>query len=271
MTYRFSGRVAVITGAGSGIGRALAIALARRGCALALVDRDAAGLQATAAEASQGVVTISTHVLDVTDRAATTALPDAVLAAHGRVDLLVNNAGVALGGTFEQVSESDFDWLLDINFHAVVRLTRAFLPHLRRSDEARLVNLSSVYGLISPPGQAAYSASKFAVRGFSNALRHELAGTTVGVSVVHPGGVATAIARHARSPQGVPAAQVQQHRERAQKMLRMPPDRAAEIIVRGLEHRRARILVGGDAVVVALLERLWPVGYWRVMARLLPA
>lgn len=239
MTYSFTGRVALITGAGSGIGRALALALAQRGCALALADRDAAGLQATAAEAARGVITVSTHVLDVTDRAALAALPDAVMANHGRLDLLVNNAGVALGGTFEQVSEADFDWLLDINFHAVVRLTRACLPHLRRRDEARIVNVSSVYGLISPPGQAAYSASKFAVRGFSNALRHELAGSNVGVSVVHPGGVATAIARSARVPV--------------------------------VERRRERILVGGDAVFVALLERLWPVHYWRVMSRLLPS
>ena len=131
------------------------------------------------------------------------ALPARVRAAHGRADLLINNAGVALAGTFDQVSESDFDWLMEINFHAVVRMTRAFLPQLRASDDARIVNVSSVFGLISPPGQCAYCASKFAVRGFSNSLRHELAGTRVGVSVVHPGGVATAIARNARAAQAM--------------------------------------------------------------------
>src|SRR5918993_1406636 len=124
--------------------------------------------------------------MDVADRAAVAALPAAVLAAHGRVDLLVNNAGVALGGTFEQVSEADFDWLMAINFDAVVRLTRAFLPLLRASDDARIVNVSSIYGIVAPPGQTAYSASKFALRGFSTALRYELAGTPVGVTIVHP-------------------------------------------------------------------------------------
>jgi short-subunit dehydrogenase len=188
--------------------------------------------------------------------------------AHGRVDLLINNAGVALGGNFDQVSEADFDWLMEINFHAVVRLTRAFLPLLRTSDDARIVNLSSVFGLISPPGQCAYSASKFAVRGFSNALRLELAGTRVGVSVVHPGGVATAIARNARIAASVPADERRVRLELAEKMLRMAPDKAGEIIVRGVEKRRARILVGNDALIISLLERLAPVSYWRVLQSL---
>ena len=192
------GRVAVVTGAGSGIGRGISLALARRGCHLALADIDGAGMAETALQAAALGVTTSRHAIDVAERAAVAALPEAVRAAHGRIDLLVNNAGVALGGTFEQVSETDFDWLMAINFDAVVRMTRAFLPLLHTSDDARIVNVSSVYGLISPPGQSAYSASKFAVRGFSNALRHELAGTRIGVTVVHPGGVATAIIRSAR-------------------------------------------------------------------------
>ena len=184
--------------------------------------------------------------------------------------MLVNNAGVALGGAFEQVSEADFDWLMAINFEAVVRMTRAFLPLLRESDEARIVNVSSVYGLISPPGQSAYSASKFAVRGFSNALRHELEGTRVGVTVAHPGGVATAIARNARVPAGVAPAEIAARRALSEKMLRMDPARAGEIIVGAVERRRARVLVGNDAVIVAVLERLAPVRYWRLLARLLP-
>jgi NAD(P)-dependent dehydrogenase (short-subunit alcohol dehydrogenase family) len=265
------GRVAVLTGAASGIGRATAQALARRGCALALADLDEDGL-ALVADACEALgVRTSRHRLDVASREAVAALPEAVRALHGRVDLLVNNAGVALGGTFEQVSEADFDWLFEINFHGVVRMTRAFLPLLRASDDARIVNLSSLYGLVSPPGQAAYSASKFAVRGFSNALRHELAGTRVGVTVVHPGGIATAIARNARVAAGATPEQIAQGRERAQKLLTMPPERAAEIIVRGVEARRARVLVGTDAKVVALLERLAPVGYWRVLERALGA
>jgi short-subunit dehydrogenase len=237
----FKGRVTVITGAGGGIGRAIALCVARRGGHLALADIDEGGLAQTVTQAA---------------------------AAHDRVDVLINNAGVALGGYFDLVSEVDFDWLMEINFHAVVRMTRAFLPLLRTSDDARIVNLSSVFGLISPPGQCAYSASKFAVRGFSNALRFELAGTCVGVTVVHPGGVATAIARNARIAAAVPADERRHRLELAEKMLRMPPEKAGEIIVRGVEKRRARILVGRDAVFISLLERLAPVSYWRVMQSL---
>jgi short-subunit dehydrogenase len=263
------GRVAVVTGAGSGIGRGVALALARRRCHLALVDIDAAGLAETATRVEALDVRGSRHAMDVTDRGAVAALPEIVRAAHGRIDLLVNNAGVAVGGTFEQVSEADFDWLMSINFDAVVRMTRAFLPLLHTSDDARIVNVSSVYGLISPPGQTAYSASKFAVRGFSNALRHELEGTRVGVTVAHPGGVATAIARSARAPAGVTAAEVAERVAAAERMLRMAPARAGEIIVGAAERRRARELVGGDAVFIAALERLAPVRYWPVLARLL--
>ena len=262
-----SNRVAVLTGAGGGIGRATALALARRHCHLALADIDAAGLAETAALLANLGVRITTHPLDVADREAVRALPGRVLEAHKRVDLLINNAGVALGGSFEQVSEEDFDWLMDINFNGVVRMTRAFLPLLRRSDEARIVNVSSIYGIVSPPGQAAYSASKFAVRGFSNALRHELEGSTVAVSVVHPGGVATGIARNARVPADTPAQEIAQGRAQAEKLLRLAPAAAGEIIARGIEERRSRILVGTDAKVVSILERLSPVNYWRILKK----
>jgi short-subunit dehydrogenase len=261
-------RVAVVSGAGGGIGRAIALALARRGCHLGLCDIDVAGLDDVARQATALGVRCSSHRLDVADRAAVASLPAEVLAAHGAVHLLVNNAGVALGGTFEQVSEADFDWLMEINFHGLVRMTRAFMPHLRRADQARVVNLSSLYGLVSPPGQAAYSASKFAVRGFSNALRHELAGSSVGVSVVHPGGVATSIAKSARIAAGVGAEEIAAARKRVDRMLRMPPERAGEIIVRGVERNAARILVGSDAKIVSLLERLMPISYWRLLAPL---
>jgi NAD(P)-dependent dehydrogenase (short-subunit alcohol dehydrogenase family) len=258
-------RVTVITGAGSGIGRGVALCVARRGGHLALADIDETGLSQTLTQAASAGVRVSGHRLDVTDRDAVAALPAEVLGVHGRVDLLINNAGVALGGNFDLVSEADFDWLMEINFHAVVRMTRAFLPLLRASDDARIVNLSSVFGLIAPPGQCAYSASKFAVRGFSNSLRHELAGTRVGVTVVHPGGVATAIARNARIADGVPAEERRLRLELTEKMLRMPADKAGEIIVRGVEKRRARILVGNDAIFISLIERLAPVSYWRIL------
>ena len=162
---QLKGRAAIITGAASGIGRALAHALARRGCHLALADVNMAGLEETAQRAATGV-RITRHSLDVGDAQAIAAFPDLVRAEHGRVDLLVNNAGVALGGTFEQIDEAEFDWLLAINFFGAVRMTRAFLPMLKASDDARIVNISSIFGIIAPPGQTAYCASKFAVRGF---------------------------------------------------------------------------------------------------------
>jgi short-subunit dehydrogenase len=260
-------QVAVITGAGSGIGQALAQTLARRGCHLALADVNATNLQTTADLLAGYKVKVSQHVLDVADRAAVAALPAAVLAAHDHVDLLVNNAGVALSGTFEQTSEADFDWLMDINFHGLVRMTRAFLPLLRQRPRARIVNISSLFGLISPPGQSAYSASKFAVRGFSNALRLELEKTKVGVTVVHPGGIATAIARSARVSDKISAEEGAKQQAMARKMLRMPADRAAEAIVRAIERDQARVLVGLDAKILALLERLVPVHYWRLLER----
>jgi len=275
-------RTAVITGSASGIGRAIAVSLARRGCSLALADVNDAGLSETARMAQlahrdptnqtapRTAPRISQHHLDVADRGAVAALPQTVSAAHPGVDILVNNAGVAIGGTFEAVSEEDFEWLFEINFWGVVRMTRAFLPLLRKSDDARVVNLSSIYGLISPPGETAYSASKFAVRGFSNSLRHELAGSKVGVTVVHPGGVATSIADSARVPKDMPPEEVAHRKALAKKVLRMPPAAAGEIIVQGIERRSARVLVGNDAKFLAFLERLAPISYWKIFSRLIP-
>jgi NAD(P)-dependent dehydrogenase (short-subunit alcohol dehydrogenase family) len=275
-------RTAVITGAGSGIGRAIAVSLARRGCNLALADVSDAGLSETArmAETTQTVpakhsaprsaLRISQHHLDVADRRAVAAFPQVVIAAHPGVDILVNNAGVAVGGMFEAVSEEDFEWLFEINFWGVVRMTRAFLPLLRKSDDARVVNLSSIYGIISPPGETSYSASKFAVRGFSNSLRHELAGSNVGVTVVHPGGIATSIADNARVPKDMPPQEIARRRALAKKALTMPPATAGEIIVRGIERGSARVLVGNDAKFLAILERLAPIAYWRIFMRFLP-
>ena len=261
--------VAVVTGAASGIGAALAVALARRGMRLALVDRNAAGLEATAAQVRAPGRVASTHLLDLTDLAATAALPAAVLAEHGRVSVLVNNAGVALGGMFEQVAPEDFDWLMAINFHAPVRLARAFLPLLAREPAAQLVNVSSIFGIIAPPGQTAYAASKFALRGFSEALRHELqmTGSSVGVTLVHPGGVRTAIADSARLAPGLDAAEVARHREEWRGLLAMPAETAGERIARGIERREMRVLVGTDAIGAAWLQRLLPVSYWKHVAR----
>jgi NADP-dependent 3-hydroxy acid dehydrogenase YdfG len=265
-----NGKVAVITGAASGIGRALACSLAGRGCHVALADIDEAGLEETALLLGNAVA-VSRHRLDVSDRQAITAFPQAVIERHGHVDVLVNNAGVALMGTFEQVDEADFDWLLAINFHGVVRLTRAFLPHLKARPAAQLVNLSSLFGLIAPSGQAAYSASKFAVRGFSEALRHELAAqnSTLGVTVVHPGGVKTSIAINARPAAAIDPGQQAKMQKRFARGLTMTPERAAEIIASAIERRRPRVLVGADAKLLSVAERLMPVNYWGLISRLL--
>lgn len=271
IVLKLKGRTAVVTGAAGGIGRAIAVSLARRGCHLALADIDDAALARTAAETrgnqAQDNIRVSRHHLDVSDRAAVSALPTQVTAEHGGVDFLVNNAGVALGGNFLEVAESDFDWLFGINFWGVVQMTRAFLPLLQKSEEARLVNISSLFGLIAPPGQTAYCASKFAIRGFSEALRHELAGTRIGVTVVHPGGVATSIAKNARLPSSLSEEELAKRRKFFDSVLTMPPETAGEIIVRGVENRKPRILVGRDAKYAALVERLMPVTYWNWLGR----
>ena len=267
---RLEGRTAVITGAASGIGRAIAVSLARRGCHLALADVDEAGMTGTEDLVRAHGVRVTRHRLDVADRAEVAGFPARVAAEHPNhpgVDLLVNNAGVAVGGTFEQVSDEDFEWLFEINFWGVVRMTRAFLPLLRASEDARVVNLSSVYGLVAPPEQTAYSASKFAVRGFSEALRHELEGSGIGVSLVHPGGVATSIVKNARVPAGVTEDEIVRRHEKYRKLLRLPPEIAGETIVRGIERRQSRILIGSDAKVISVISRLWPVSYWKVLVR----
>jgi NAD(P)-dependent dehydrogenase (short-subunit alcohol dehydrogenase family) len=264
---KLQGRTGVVTGAASGIGRAIALSLAKRGCHLALADIDDDGLQRSAAKLITNEVRVSRHHLDVADAGAVAAFAARVTAEHAGVDILVNNAGAALGGTFEQVAEADFEWLFAINFWGVLRMTRAFLPLLHQSEEARIVNLSSLFGLIAPPGQTAYCASKFAVRGFSESLRHELSHTNIGVTVVHPGGVATSIAENARMAQSLSADEVAERRERAKAFLRLPPEVAGEVIVRGIENRRARVLVGGDAKMMAIVERLMPVKYWNWLGR----
>jgi short-subunit dehydrogenase len=263
------GGVAVITGAASGNGAALAVELARRGMHLALVDRNAAGLEQVAGRAREAGATVSTHAMDVADNAAVAALPASVLAVHRRVTVLVNNAGVALGGLFEQVAAEDFDWLMDINFGATVRLTRAFLPVLAREPAAQLANVSSIFGIVAPPGQTAYAASKFAVRGFSESLRHELqmAGSPVGVTIVHPGGVRTAISENARLSRDLDEADVARERANWRSLLALDPAVAARTIADGIERRTPRVLVGNDAKGAALVQRLFPVAYWKHIAR----
>lgn len=271
--YVYAGGVAVLTGAASGIGQALAHGLAARGSHLALIDRDGPGLERVAAAigARCPALRVTAHTCDLAHTGGIPGLADEVLRAHGRVTLLVNNAGVALGGTFEQVTPEQFGRVLAVNFGATVALCRALLPALRSSLGGQIVNLSSLYGIIGPPGQAAYSASKFAVRGFSEALRHELAPHGIGVTVVHPGGIRTNIARHAEAAPGVSPAEIEAGRRAQDRLLRLPPEQAAGIILRATERRAPRVLVGSDARAVDLLARLVPGDYWGVLGRLFRA
>ena len=266
MKLDLRGGVAVVTGAASGIGRATALALARRGCAVALADRDAAGLAAAAAEARALGVAVTEQVLDVADAAAVAALPEAVLAAHGRVTVLVNAAGVSLLGRFDQVTMDEFRWLVEINLFGTVGMTKAFLPALQRERAAQIVTISSLFGILAPAEQTAYVASKFAVRGFSESLRHELEGTSVGVTVVHPGGVATAIARNARVAAAVDAAAEAGKMARFERtFLKTDPAIVGEAIAQAVEKRKPRLLVADGARAGAALQRLMPVSYWRLL------
>ena len=267
MAFPLKGATVVVTGAAGGIGAALALNLARRGAHLALVDRDAQGLDKVAEAARQAGVKVSTHVLDVSNRAALESLPEAVLAEHDRVTVLVNNAGVALAGDFADVSIADFEWLFDINFWAPVRLTKAFMYVLTREPAAHIVNVSSLFGIIAPPGQAAYCAAKFALRGFSESLRHELDGTSVSLTVVHPGGIRTQIANSARIPQGIDPVAARAQMQEFNKLLRTAPEDAAEQIARAIEQRAKRLLIGSDARMAERLQRLFPVTYWKYISR----
>jgi NAD(P)-dependent dehydrogenase (short-subunit alcohol dehydrogenase family) len=260
--------VAVVTGAGSGIGRALAQRLAEAGSALAIADVDEAGLTQTTELIGSKKALVTTHVVDVAEEAGVSAFAEEVSKKHGRVTLLINNAGVALEGTFEEISLDDFRWLININFWGVVYGVRYFLPMLKREERAHIVNISSVFGLIAPPGQPAYSASKFAVRGFTECLRHELAGTPVQVSCVHPGGIKTAIARRARVGAGVKRTGLKEKAARFEKLFRTSPEEAAARILRGVERSEPRILIGSDARKIDILQRLRPASYWKALARL---
>lgn len=250
------GKVVVITGAGSGIGRALALEVAGRGSRVAVSDVDEAGLAETVRLLEAAGTTPHAARLDVSDRAAFEAYAAEVVDHFGVVNVLVNNAGVALAGDFEHLDHGDMEWIVSVNFWGVVHGTKAFLPHLIASGDGHVVTMSSLFGLLSVPGQSLYNATKYAVRGMSEALREEMlvAGHPVGVTVVHPGGIRTAIARNARVS----------HRESAEetartfdeKLARMEPGRAAEVIVEGVLRDKARVLVGIDAHLLHQVARV---------------
>ncbi|WP_218920880.1 SDR family NAD(P)-dependent oxidoreductase [Melittangium boletus] len=257
-------RTAVVTGAASGIGKALAHRLAAEGCHLALVDINGEALERVRAELAPTGRTVSLHVANVADRSRMLALPEDVLAAHGHVHLLVNNAGVSLAGRFEEVSLEDMDWIFGVNFWGVVHGCKAFLPHLRREPEAHIVNLCSSFGLLGFAGKTGYSATKFAVRGFSESLRAELLGSPVGLTAVYPGAVDTTIVRTGRV---VNEAQ----REAEARFITgraIPSERVASRIVRGIQRKSARVLVGLDYHLIDWMARLSPELSQEVTARL---
>ena len=261
--YELKDKVAVVTGAGSGIGRALAQLLAARGCALALADINEATLKETASTLAADVIT---HRLDVADRAAVYAFAGAVQQRFGTAHVVINNAGVALSQTVNQLTWEDFEWLMGINFWGVAYGTKAFLPMLLAQNEGAIVNVSSVFGIVGVPTQAAYNAAKFAVRGFTEALRQELKETGVRAISVHPGGIKTNIARAARFYRD-PLGNTDRDGScnRFDRLARTTPEQAAQTIVKGIEKGAPRVLVGADAVLIDKIQRLMPERYGAVM------
>jgi NAD(P)-dependent dehydrogenase (short-subunit alcohol dehydrogenase family) len=265
MTY-VHGKIAVVTGAGSGIGRALALQLNREGCELYVSDINADSLSETLGMLSRKDIPADGHVLDVADKTGVHAWADQIAAAKGHVDIVINNAGVALISTVEESDYEHLEWLMGINFWGVVYGTQAFLPLLRKAEQGHLVNLSSVFGLISVPTQSAYNAAKFAVRGYTEALRQEMESTNVHVCCVHPGGIKTNIARAARG--GDSTISAEERGSEFEKLARTTPEIAARKIVGAIEKRKKRLLIGLDARIISLLCRLFPISYPRFILAL---
>ncbi|NJC11437.1 short-subunit dehydrogenase [Micromonospora profundi] len=265
--YRFDGRTAVLTGAASGIGEQLAYLLATRGSDLVLVDIDESRLAAVTRRirADHPERNVEAIVADLSDHAEVDRVAVTVLAQYPSVGLLINNAGIALSGRFDQVTVEEFDRVMNVNFRAPMLLTHQLLPALTATPGSHLVNVSSLFGLIAPAGQSAYSASKFALRGLSQVLHSELTDNGVGVTTVHPGGIRTRIARNARIGSGVPTAEIEAHGRRAAALLTYPPEKAAWQILDAVARRKARLLIAGGAKMPDALARLMPVGHISLM------
>ena len=258
--------VAVVTGAASGIGRALAVRLSQEKIAgIAISDVDREGLTETAKMVD---IPCLTHIVDVSKLDHVRQFADEVLTRFGRATHLINNAGVGLFGSFEEISVEDFEWLMSINFWGVVYGCKVFLPILKQQEVAHIVNISSVFGMIAPPEQSHYCASKFAVRGFTEALRHEYEGTNIRVSSVHPGGIKTNIARNSRIGENTPKGNKQEGVNFFDKVARTSPEAAADAIVKGIRKENVRILIGKDAYAISFIHRLFPKKYLRIFEKI---
>ncbi|AQA20775.1 NADH(P)-binding family protein [Rhodococcus sp. MTM3W5.2] len=264
----FAGKVVVITGAGSGIGRALALNLAQKGARLALSDFDSIGLAETVRQAEALGAEVRSDHLDVSQREAVLEYADAIAAHFGKVNQIYNNAGIAYHGEFEKSEFKDIEKIMDVDFWGVVNGTKAFLPHLVASGDGHVVNVSSLFGLLSMPGQSAYNSAKFAVRGFTESLRQEMliAKHPVKVTCVHPGGIKTAIARNATAGPGEDLAAFSEFFDK--KLARTTPEQAAKVIVNGVQKGKARVLIGADAKFLDAWVRLVGSSYQRVVAEI---
>ncbi|OUS27213.1 short-chain dehydrogenase [Gammaproteobacteria bacterium 45_16_T64] len=263
-------KVAAITGAASGIGRALALELAQQGCHIALSDVDETGLAETASQAAAYGIKVTTQKLDVADREAVHAWADTVVNDHGKVNMIFNNAGVALGGTVAKTDYSDYEWIMNINMWGVVYGTKAFLPYIQESGEGHIVNISSIFGIFAQPTQSAYNMSKFAVRGFTESLRQELdiSKDNVSATCVHPGGIKTNIAKNARMNSSVSeltGGDAETARAQFDAMFMTTPEKAAKVILNAVSKNKRRVLIGPDAKVLDIMQRSLPMAYQRLV------
>lgn len=262
----FKDKVCVVTGAGSGIGRALALTLAEFGAQVIACDIDRTRLDATVAEIQTAGGKIDSKIVNVADRDMVFDFAEQVATKHGGADVVINNAGIAQIASVDKLSADDLKLVMDVDFWGVVNGTQAFLPQLQAKGAGRIANISSIFGLVGIPKQAAYNAAKFAVLGFTEALRHEMADTDIGISTVHPGGIRTNIIRNARLVQG--SDEESRHAEIIEnfdQIARTEPSQAAQIILRGIVKRKARILIGVDALIVDIIRRIFPTHYLRLL------
>lgn len=258
---QITGKVAVVTGAASGIGQATACLLAAEGARLAITDVDSKGLEQTAEKIRAAGGEVSTYLVDVADKDAVYAFADQIAADMGGADIVLNNAGVAQMARVEDLTYEDFEWVMNIDFWGMVYGTKAFLPQLQAKGGGHILNVSSIFGMISVPTQAAYNSAKFAIRGFTEALRLELKDTDISVSSIHPGGIKTNIVRNARFLQSTSVGEREEAVSGFDKLARTTPEKAAQTIVKGIKKNKPRILIGFDARLVDWTQRLLPTRY----------